>query len=224
MIGGEGEATAEWMVEGAWIEYARHYRALCFQLEHRYYGKSHPMPNLSVKNLQYLSSQQALADLATFIQAMNGEHTLPSSTKWIAFGGSYPGSLAAWLRYKYPHLVHGAMSASGPLLAQVDFMDYMRVVHESLRTHSDECVARVQEGTSQISTLLRHMIGQRSFTEKFKLCDPVEKSIKNNLDISNLYETLSGNFAGVVQYNKDNRRGKNARLSKITIDTVSALG
>lgn len=42
MIGGEGEATAKWMVEGQWIEYAKQYRALCFQLEHRFYGKSHP--------------------------------------------------------------------------------------------------------------------------------------------------------------------------------------
>lgn len=42
MIGGEGEATAEWMVKGAWIQYAKEHKALCFQLEHRFYGKSHP--------------------------------------------------------------------------------------------------------------------------------------------------------------------------------------
>lgn len=42
MIGGEGEANATWMVEGQWIEYAKQYKALCFQLEHRFYGKSHP--------------------------------------------------------------------------------------------------------------------------------------------------------------------------------------
>lgn len=42
MIGGEGEATAKWMVQGAWIQYAKEHNALCFQLEHRFYGKSHP--------------------------------------------------------------------------------------------------------------------------------------------------------------------------------------
>lgn len=42
MIGGEGEATAKWMVQGAWIHYASQHNALCFQLEHRFYGKSHP--------------------------------------------------------------------------------------------------------------------------------------------------------------------------------------
>lgn len=41
--------------------------------------------------------------------------------KWIVFGGSYPGSLAAWAREKFPELIHGAISSSGPLLAKVDF-------------------------------------------------------------------------------------------------------
>jgi len=220
MIGGEGEASAKWMTQGAWIDYAKQFGALCFQLEHRYYGKSHPTKDLSTKNLQYLSSQQALADLGTFITAMNDLYSLPSDVKWIAFGGSYPGSLAAWLRLKYPHLVHGAMSASGPLLAKVDFYDYFRVVDDSLSTFSDECVEAVKEGTSEIDLLLKHMIGQRNINKKFRLCDPIEGAIGNPDDIANLYETLSGNFAGVVQYNKDNRIGSNVKAANITIDVL----
>lgn len=77
--------------------------------------------DLSTESLVYLSSEQALADLAFFIEAMQKEKNLPDGTKWIVHGGSYPGSLAAWMRMRYPHLVHGAMSASGPLLAKVDF-------------------------------------------------------------------------------------------------------
>lgn len=42
MISGEGTATAKWMVKGQWIEYAKQFGALCFQVEHRFYGKSHP--------------------------------------------------------------------------------------------------------------------------------------------------------------------------------------
>lgn len=69
----------------------------------------------------YLSSEQALADIAYFIENVNIGYKFSNDTKWIVFGGSYGGSLAAWMRAKYPHLVHGAMSASGPLLAQINF-------------------------------------------------------------------------------------------------------
>uniref|UniRef100_A0A336K475 CSON000635 protein n=1 Tax=Culicoides sonorensis TaxID=179676 RepID=A0A336K475_CULSO len=216
MIGGEGEATAKWMHEGAWIKYAKKFNALCFQLEHRFYGKSHPTDDLSTENLIYLNSEQALADLANFITAMNEKYQInTSNTVWIAFGGSYPGSLAAWLREKYGHLVHGAISSSGPLLAKIDFNEYFEVVTNSLATYSQDCVTAVQRSIVQVETLLKHMIGQRSINEKFKLCDPVEKSITNTLDIANLFENLAGNFAGVVQYNKDN-----SPHSKVTIDDL----
>nr|CAD7395997.1 unnamed protein product [Timema cristinae] len=42
MIGGEGAANATWMVKGTWIDYASQLGALCFNLEHRFYGDSHP--------------------------------------------------------------------------------------------------------------------------------------------------------------------------------------
>lgn len=76
---------------------------------------------MTIDSLYYLSSEQALADLAYFIESTNKRYSFDKNTKWIAFGGSYPGSLAAWLREKYPNLVHGSVSSSGPLLAKADF-------------------------------------------------------------------------------------------------------
>ena len=76
--------------------------------------------DMSTKNLKYLSSEQALADLAYFIESKTREYKL-NSNKWIVFGGSYPGSLAAWFRLKYPHLAYGAVASSAPLLAKINF-------------------------------------------------------------------------------------------------------
>lgn len=81
-----------------------------------------PERDLSIENLKYLSSEQALADLAYFIESKNVEYKFDAAkVKWIAFGGSYPGSLAAWVREKYPQLVYGSVSTSGPVLAKADF-------------------------------------------------------------------------------------------------------
>ena len=46
--------------------------------------------DLSTDSLKYLSSEQALADLAYFRWYMSDKLKL-SKNKWIAFGGSYPG-------------------------------------------------------------------------------------------------------------------------------------
>ncbi|KAJ8664614.1 hypothetical protein QAD02_006276 [Eretmocerus hayati] len=214
MIGGEGPASGKWMDEGAMIEYAKQFGAMCFLLEHRYYGESHPTTDLSVKNLVYLNSEQALADVAYFINLMNAQYML-DSPKWVVFGGSYSGSLAAWMRYKYPHLVFAAVSSSGPLLAQIDFQQYYVVVENSLRTHSQGCVDSIAAAIKQVHIMLRHPIGQQQLEKLFKFCDRIDSGKTTQNDIANLYETLASNFADVVQYNKDNRKD-----STITIDMV----
>lgn len=44
MFSGESAASKSFMLAGAWINYANTFNAYLFQLEHRYYGKSHPTP------------------------------------------------------------------------------------------------------------------------------------------------------------------------------------
>ncbi|XP_026730974.1 putative serine protease K12H4.7 [Trichoplusia ni] len=221
MIGGEGPADARWMVKGAWIDYAKKFNALCINLEHRYYGESHPTEDLSVKNLQYLSSYQALADLANFINAMNDKYKLRSDIRWIAFGGSYPGSLAAWLRLKYPHLVHAAVSSSGPLLAKVNFMEYYQVVVEALRekTGGEECVNELKTAHKQVVDMMEHHPGV--VEKEFRVCKPFENAKPN--DIKNFYNSIADDFADLVQYNEDNRISADVKYKNLTINTVCSM-
>lgn len=45
---------------------------------------------MSVANLKWLTTEQAMADLNQFIPAMNKQFGF-NKPKWVAFGGSYPG-------------------------------------------------------------------------------------------------------------------------------------
>ncbi len=59
MIGGEGPANGEWLaIDTAIMIYAQIFNALVVQVEHRFYGETHPLPDLSDESLQYLSSEQ----------------------------------------------------------------------------------------------------------------------------------------------------------------------
>jgi serine protease 16 len=54
--------------------------------------------------MQYLNVDQALADVAYFIDNRKFQMNI-SNSKVIVFGGSYAGNMAAWIRTKYPHLI-----------------------------------------------------------------------------------------------------------------------
>ncbi|KAK3589932.1 hypothetical protein CHS0354_034949 [Potamilus streckersoni] len=220
MIGGEGTADPIWMVEGAWIDYARQHSAICFMVEHRYYGKSHPVKDLSLDNLKYLSSRQALADLAYFVQFIRQKFNLPTN-KLISFGGSYSGSLSAWLRAKYPFLVDGAVATSAPIHAQLDFKEYLGVVVSSLATTGEKCSYEIYMATKTIYSYLQDKDDRMKLKEMFYLCDDIDAN--NQMDIANLFTNLAGNFEGVVQYNKDNRAFEGAIGTNITIDTVCGI-
>ena len=152
-IEGEGEVRYGIDKEALTMRIAREYKAVLFQVEHRYYGKSQPVSDWSVDNLAYLSHDQGLADLAYFIASKKAGYSseLSRIPKCVVVGGSYAGALSAWMRYKYPHLVDGALASSGVVNALIDFYLFGEQVKLSASRSSD-CPYTIRQYISHMVT------------------------------------------------------------------------
>lgn len=152
-----------------------------FALEHRYYGKSYPKfkdgsSPVSNSNLRFLSSRQAISDIANFIEYAKVQYGLDDNVKWITFGGSYPGMIAAWSRLKFPHLIYGAVSNSAPVQVLLDFKGYNDVVSRALKDEmiggSNQCYDVVKSGHDEIALVLAKdtEFGKAQIATMFNLC------------------------------------------------------
>ncbi len=147
-ICGEGTCSAG-DLRGATLAYGKKYKAHLVALEHRYYGESQPFETLATENLKYLSTAQAIEDLAVFQVYAGFVHGL--SGKWITIGGSYAGSLAAYYRLKHPEMTQGSLSSSGPVLAKAEFEEYDATVS---RVVGPECGAVMREVVAKVENAL----------------------------------------------------------------------
>jgi len=201
------------------MELARQEQALIFVLEHRYYGESYPVEDMSLERLRFLSSAQALADLAWFITWVSSASPdlreaepplrLPASTSqspWIAFGGSYPGNLAAWLKLKYPHLVLGSVASSAPLQAEYNFEQYGQVVGEALGNPSIGGGPRCRSAAEEGAAALRRLVVSTAPYGASPAIPPALRPcgrLAGDLDLSAYEAEVFGLFQGVVQYNAE---------------------
>ncbi|XP_067831153.1 thymus-specific serine protease isoform X2 [Heptranchias perlo] len=213
-IGGEGALTPYSVLAGEHVDLARKYRALLVSLEHRYYGASINPDGLTDQKIQFLSSQQALADLATFHAFISQQYNLTRSNTWICFGGSYPGSLSAWFRLKFPHLVYAAVASSAPVRAQLDFTAYNKVVSQSLSNPivggSLKCRAAVAHVFSRLDQILKG--GNTSGLEAdFGSCRKLNGSDDYGEFVSNLADIIMG----TVQYNQETPDNSIANLCQV---------
>ncbi|XP_051900016.1 thymus-specific serine protease [Pristis pectinata] len=216
-IGGEGGLTVYSVLAGEHVELARKYKALLVSVEHRYYGASINPDGLTDQNLQFLSSQQALADLATFHAFISQQYNLTKRNPWICFGGSYPGSLSAWFRLKFPHLVYAAVASSAPVRARLDFTAYNKVVSQSLSNPvvggSLKCRDAVAQAFSQLDQVL--VRGETSRLESdFSSC----QSLNGTGDYGELASNLADIVMGTVQYNLEEPGNDIADLCRVMTD------
>ncbi|XP_054420796.1 thymus-specific serine protease [Pteronotus mesoamericanus] len=158
-LGGEGSLGPGSVMRGHPAALAPAFGALVIGLEHRFYGLSIPAGGLSVAQLRFLSSRHALADAVSARLALSRLLNVSASSPWICFGGSYAGSLAAWARLKFPHLLFAAVASSAPVRAVLDFSAYNEVVSRSLTSTaiggSPECRAAVSTAFAEVGRRLR---------------------------------------------------------------------
>uniref|UniRef100_A0A0E0R1B0 Serine carboxypeptidase S28 family protein n=1 Tax=Oryza rufipogon TaxID=4529 RepID=A0A0E0R1B0_ORYRU len=145
-----GESSCNGIPNSYLAVMAKKFGAAVVSPEHRYYGKSSPFESLTTENLRFLSSKQALFDLAVFRQyyqeTLNAKYNRSGAdSSWFVFGGSYAGALSAWFRLKFPHL-------TWVVLAVYNFTDFDKQVGDSA---GPECKAALQEVTRLVDEQLR---------------------------------------------------------------------
>ncbi len=169
-ICGEATCNPSSVTRGAIVEYAKTLKAKIVALEHRYYGKSQPFKKLTTKNLKFLTTPQAIEDLANFQNYITSSEGLTG--KWIAMGGSYPGSLSAYYRLKYPNLVIGALASSAPVKAKADFFEYDQHVTKVVGV---ECAQNMRDTVSQVEAVLEDPAKLKAIKKKFNAIEVTGK-------------------------------------------------
>jgi serine protease 16 len=180
-VGGEGPPLDRTVLSASvhcndMVELAPKYGALMFALEHRYYGPSDPFGDFATANLQWLNSEQALGDIASFHTFASEKFSLPANTRWVTWGGSYPGMMAALARLKLPQLIYASVSSSSPLQASVDMPGYNNVVAASMAAvdvgGSQACLDTIVEGHKVVGEKLLTVEGRSELEDLFNICTP----------------------------------------------------
>lgn len=162
------------------VEWLHDMHAIMFALEHRYYGchnmSACPVQNFtSIDSLQFLSSRQAIEDVAHFITTMNAKYSLKATNKWITWGGSYPGMLAGWSRLKHPELIHSSVASSAPIHAKLNMKEYLDHVAFAYTVSnngvggSSECKNAIRAGHAWIENNFENATGIAAVEKRFGL-------------------------------------------------------
>uniref|UniRef100_A0AC34FIU1 Serine carboxypeptidase S28 family protein n=1 Tax=Panagrolaimus sp. ES5 TaxID=591445 RepID=A0AC34FIU1_9BILA len=212
MIGGEGTINPKWVCwqNYTYMQMAVKYNAKLIQLEHRFFGQSYPIKtsqglgDMSVGNLKLLTSQQALQDLANFIQTYNQQQGW-SNPRWVVFGGSYPGSLCAWFRAKYPDLSVGGICSSAPLWTKVDFYEYAEIMESALIDYSQKqnssCSDNIREGFLELKSMIYTDAGRNLLNS---ITPPLNAGTTTfDFEATNFCSNVFSAFQGIIQYTFD---------------------
>ncbi|XP_049744801.1 thymus-specific serine protease-like [Elephas maximus indicus] len=163
---------------------------------------------MSTENFRrYLSSRQAVADIAEFRTVIAQSMNL-TENKWVLFGGSYGGSLAVWSRIKHPNLFAAAVTSSAMVQAKVNFYEYFEVIHRALATHNRECLKAVKQAYGFVAAMLLLPGYHSRLILDYKFCEPL--TIKSEMDQLYIIEKLMLICSTIVLSNRKSNTVKHA--------------
>ncbi|KAF4126262.1 Serine carboxypeptidase S28 [Geosmithia morbida] len=202
LCGGETDAQDRlpFLQKGIVHEIAKATNGVGVILEHRYYGKSIPTPDFSTENLRFLTTEQALADTAYFakhvkFQGLEGFDLTPEKTPWLAYGGSYAGSFAAFLRVVYPDTFFGAISSSGVPAAIWDYWEY----YEAARIFGPPVCSRTQGKLTNIVDNILLNETNADYVVDLKTAFGIDAKIDN----ADFVSAITGGITSLQSYNWD---------------------
>ncbi len=222
-FGGEWEIYPILLNEGKLYltDLAKEFNGSLFYIEHRFYGKSRPTNDTSLKNLRYLKVEQALEDFANFVRFLKMQPRFKDS-KVLIHGASYSATLAVWFRQQYPHLADAVWASSAVLDLKVEFSEYKEAMTEAYQIMGGEnCTDFINSTFAEIEEILES--GNTSRIEKsFNLSLP----LKTSQDHSIFMSYLSDIFAWYVQYHHNNSIIKvcNELLNSTYQDNIETMG
>jgi len=196
--GNEGDIEAFTENSGFMWDIAPEFGALLVFAEHRYYGESLPFGAESRSKdplkVGYLSSSQALADYVDLITHLRQTMEGASESPVVAFGGSYGGMLAAWIRTKYPHIVQGAIAASAPIAQFTSPCDaFGRIVTSDFSAAADNssCSDAIRASWTALDrlSLLPNSTGFSWLNTNFQLCPSSHMATAANISSLKSYLT-----------------------------------
>lgn len=157
------------------VEWLAETKALMVAVEHRYYGchnmSACPYSAQDKDPLKFLSSRQAVEDLAVAHAHISEEYGLSKKNKWVSWGGSYPGMMASFVRIKHPELIHCSVASSAPVIAQLDMPEYNDITAEAYSLPSvggsPACTAAISKGHAAIGSMMNTSSGRQALQKQF---------------------------------------------------------
>ncbi|KAG1472256.1 hypothetical protein G6F56_001645 [Rhizopus delemar] len=151
-----GEMAADprsfYVTNSSMAQLAQRLNGIILVMEHRFYGLSLPSSNFTAESLATLNTAQALEDIAEFIKfAKIPNVEIAPETKYIVYGGSYSGNLAAWMRLKYPDIVFAAVPSSAPVQMKFNYHEYFDPINQYGPRH---CIDAIKSSILYIDHIL----------------------------------------------------------------------